>query len=92
MSSTTTSDSVTIISVKLDESNYQSWVVKMRALLMSKKLWMYVKGDIPRPSASDSTLSDWLSNAYAAAGLILLSLEDSQHTHVADMEDDPVLM
>ena len=59
---------------------------------MSKKLWMYVKGDIPRPSASDSSLSDWLSNAYAAAGLILLSLEDSQHTHVADMEDDPVLM
>ena len=92
MSSTTTSDSITTISVKLGESNYQSWVVKMRALLMSKKLWMYVKGDIPRPSASDSSLSDWLSNAYAAAGLILLSLEDSQHTHVADMEDDPVLM
>ena len=64
MSSTTTSDSITTISVKLGESNYQSWVVKMRALLMSKKLWMYVKGDIPRPSASGSTLSDWLSNAH----------------------------
>ena len=55
---------------------------------MAKKLWMHVKSLIPKPTAPDS-INDWLSNAYAASGLILLNIDDSQHTHVADMEEDP---
>ena len=59
---------------------------------MSKRLWILVKGTIPKPSPGDPNFLDWQSNAYAAAGLILLSLEESQHTHVAGLEEDPVLM
>jgi len=86
-----TSPDVFGVSVKLSEHNYQSWVLKMKAMLMSKKLWMYVTGALPKPEDA-SLLPEYLSNCYAAAGLILLALEDSQHTHVAGMEDDPKKM
>ena len=87
--STTGSSTSDVLSTKLGEHNYHSWAIKMKALLMSKKLWLHVKGTIPRPSDGDSTLQDWLQNAYAASGLIILNMEDSQHIHVEDMEEEP---
>lgn len=48
-------------------------------------------GAVIKPEES-ALLPDWLSNCYAAAGLILLSLEDSQVIHVSGMEEDPKKM
>jgi hypothetical protein len=89
--STNSSTSSDTLSTKLGESNYHSWAIKMKALLMAKKLWLHVNGTITRPSDKDS-LQDWLQNAYAASGLILLNIEDSQHTHVEGIEEDPAKM
>src|SRR5215469_14682222 len=75
-----------ISSIKLNDSNYQSWVIKIRAILMSKMLWGYVKGIEPKDA------KDYLTKACAASGTIMLSLEDSQFTHIAGMEEDPALM
>ena len=75
----------------LGESNYHQWAIQMKAYLMAKKLWLLVKGVVEKPSSSHTSYMDWLSNAYAAAGLILLTLEPSQQTHVEGMEEDPVL-
>ena len=91
MSSSNSMDLLTS-SDKLGECNYHSWAIKMRALLMSKKLWMYVKGIIPKPDSASPLLMDWQSNAYAAAGLIMLNLQDSQLTHISGTEDDPQLI
>jgi hypothetical protein len=85
-SSSPTSD---VLSTKLNDFNYQSWVIKMKALLMAKKLWMHVIGIIKRPTPPSEGLDDWLINAYAASGLILLNMEDSQHTHVEGLEESP---
>ena len=36
----------------LDGTNYKQWAPKMKAYLMSKELWGYVSGSIPRPKSS----------------------------------------
>ena len=87
--SSSSSPSSDLLSAKLNESNYNQWAIKMKSLLMAKKLWMHVKGLVPKPSPSSDAFSDWLNNAYAASGLIFLNIEDSEHTHVQDMDDDP---
>src|ERR1700761_2236995 len=93
-STTSSSNSMDLLtsSDKLGECNYHSWVIKMRALLMSKKLWMYVKGSISKPPSASPLFVDWQSNAFAAAGLIMLNLQDSQLTHISEMEEDPQLI
>jgi Reverse transcriptase (RNA-dependent DNA polymerase)/gag-polypeptide of LTR copia-type/GAG-pre-integrase domain len=89
--STTTSSS-DVISPKLGENNYHSWVIKMKALLMSKKLWLHVKGAISKPPNDAVGFQDFTLNSYAASGLILLNIEESQYTHVEGMEEDPSKM
>lgn len=89
MSSTTTSNNSDSLPIKLGEANYTAWSTKMKALLMSKKLWLYVSGGITKPSSDTNA---WLENAYAASGLMLLNMEESQHTHVVDLEEDPAKM
>jgi hypothetical protein len=91
MSLSSTSSSDLVSSIKLNSSNYKIWEPKIKAILMAKKLWMYTNGAITKPTETTS-IPDWTSNCYAAAGLILLSLEDNQLTHVAGMEDDPKKM
>ena len=91
MTSTTSSDQLPT-SDKLGESNYHAWSIKVKALLMSKRLWMLVKGIIPSPPAESSQLLEWQQSAYAASGIIMLNLMESQLTHVSGMEHDPALM
>ena len=87
MSTTSTSD---FLSTKLSETNYSAWLPCIKALLMSKKLWLYVIGVIKKPTDDDKDKQqEWLVNAYSASGLILFNIEDSQHIHVEGMEDDP---
>ncbi|MGH7239232.1 MAG: hypothetical protein ACREHG_04095, partial [Candidatus Saccharimonadales bacterium] len=89
--SNTSSSNSDVLSTKLGESNYHSWAIKMKALLMSKKLWLHVNGTISKPQ-DPTAIQDWLQNAYAASGLILLNMDDSQHTHVEGLEEDPSKM
>lgn len=85
-------DTFSSLSTKLGEANYHSWQPKMKALLMSKKLWLYVTGTIPQPPSDSSPFITWLENSQSASGLILLSLEESQLIHVPGMEENPQKM
>jgi hypothetical protein len=38
------------IHVKLDGTNYTVWSQSMRSFLKGRKLWLYVTGDIPKPT------------------------------------------
>ena len=82
----TTSTTIT----PLSEHNYQTWKRDISALLRSKGLWRIVDGKSLCPSSDDEKIEAWHDKASKAAGLIALSLSDSQKVYLEDIEDNPV--
>ena len=74
--------------VRLGESNYSQWKADIQAALMMKGCWRIVDKSIPKPSPGSDKLEDWLEKHDIAAGLIWLTLEQSQkamvHAHQSD--------
>ena len=82
----TTSTTIT----PLSEHNYQTWKRDISALLRSKGLWRIVDGKSLCPSSDEEKIEAWQDTASKTAGLIALSLSDSQRVYLKDIEDDPV--
>ncbi|KAJ3758685.1 hypothetical protein EV360DRAFT_43399 [Lentinula raphanica] len=89
---------------KLDASNYSSWRSNMKALLQVQDCWHHVDPS-PESIALDRepqaeisvepTLEEreeiltWRRGRNKAAGLLFLSLDESQRMHIRNVEDDP---
>ena len=77
---------------RLGESNYASWKLNMKALLMQKKVWSIVSGLDLKPASDASHYRDWIKDQQSAAGIIFLGLEDDQKHQIQDVLDDPKAM
>ena len=77
------------IQVTLDETNYIIWAQSMRIFLKGRKLWLYVTGDLKKPTKglteSNETfftrLIDWDSNNHQ----ILMWLRDTTIPSISAM-------
>ena len=76
--------------VHLGESNYSQWVADMKAALMMKGCWRIVDKTIPQPSPGSDKLAEWLEKHDMAAGLIWLTLEQSQKAMVQAHQSDAI--
>ncbi len=71
----------------MDGSNYETWKVKMRALLVRDKVWTVVSGDeILDADANDATTQTFNRKDEEALSLITLNLDDSQLVHIRGVE------
>ncbi len=79
--------------VKLGHNNYRPWLNGIKPFLQSRKLFGYVRGTEARPSDDDEeALDEFKDNLEAAAGVIKMSLDESQLVHIQGIEDDPQKM
>lgn len=62
---------------KLIGSNYTSWKLSVKMLLMREDLWQFVEEDIP-----SSQLREWKKGNEKALATIVLSLDKSQYSYV----------
>jgi len=51
---------LTHIHATLDGTNYTVWSQSMRSFLKDRKLWLYVTGDIPKPTKDTAEIDDAL--------------------------------
>lgn len=58
---------------KLDDDNYDSWIVQMRAVLVHCDLWSYVSGTTAEPDENDGAgVLTWKAKDEKALATILL--------------------
>ena len=70
---------------RLNEMNYLTWHVRMRALLIRAKLWGIMSGKETAPDpkmASAATVESFASRQLKAAAETTLYVEDSQIPHI----------
>ena len=69
--------------IKLNESNYDTWSLVMKALLIQKDLW---DGSEPRPagSANSKVVRTYVKKLQQAHAEIILNIEPDQHPHVRE--------
>lgn len=70
---------------QLTGDNYDTWKIHMRAILKRNKLWGYVTGEIPRPSATGDTLEEWKMLDGQAESDILLAVSPSELTELDNL-------
>ncbi|XP_067215707.1 uncharacterized protein [Linepithema humile] len=64
---------------KLNDTNYESWKIQIKSVLVCNELWKYTSGtEIRTPENSDV----WTSKDEKALALILLSISKNQLNHV----------
>jgi hypothetical protein len=73
------------------ETNYSTWMPKMRAYLAEQKVWFIVSGEDTRPSDAAQAIVCH-DKAATAAGAIYRAMELGQRLHVVGVEIDPVKM
>lgn len=64
---------------KLNDTNYESWKIQIRSVLVCNELWKYTSGTEIRTIENDNV---WTSKDEKALALILLSISKNQLTHV----------
>jgi len=78
------------VMVHLNETNYLTWNVRMRALLIRSNLWSIVSGTeaVPDPKTATSTeVEAYTLRQLKAAAEITLYVDDTQIIHIQG--DDP---
>ena len=72
--------------IKLNKSNYDTWSLVMKALLIRKDLWDVVDGSEPRPagSANSKVIRAYVKKLQQAHAEIILNIEPDQHLHVRE--------
>ena len=72
--------------IKLNESNYDTWSLVMKALLIRKDLWDVVDGSEPRPmgSINSKAVRAYVKKLQLAHAEIILNIEPDQHPHVQE--------
>lgn len=92
MSASTTSDSQSTFSfAKLNDSNYATWKLEMRAALQAKTLWRIASGIATKPSKAEEQEA-WEEKSEQAAGFIYGKLEHGMQILVQDDLGNPVEM
>lgn len=66
---------------KLNRSNYDTWRLQMKAMLVKDGLWQYVSGDLPRPTAA-AGVPEWDREDQKALADIVLSVSPSELRHI----------
>jgi len=64
---------------KLSDSNYESWKIQMRSVLIVNDLWSYANGDVVPMSETEA---EWKVRDGKALALILLSTSENQVNHI----------
>jgi gag-polypeptide of LTR copia-type/Domain of unknown function (DUF4219)/Zinc knuckle len=72
--------------IKLNETNYYTWSLIMKALLVRKDLWDVVDGSESRPTGSTNSkaVRAYEKKLQQAHAEIILNIEPDQHPHVRD--------
>jgi len=68
---------------KLTDTNYESWKIQMRSVLVVNDLWGYVSGEIAPTEASQA---EWKQKDRKTLALITLSRSQNQITHIKKAE------
>lgn len=63
------------------DSNYESWKIQMRSVLICNELRSYAKGDTPKP---EGDAADWTRKDEKALALILLSMSKTKEVKKCD--------
>jgi hypothetical protein len=73
----------------LDDTNYADWAVYMQAYLTVKDLADLIDGTESKPigSDNDTTVRKWIRRAAIARAEIIIHLDPSQYSHVAEIKD-----
>lgn len=71
---------------RLAASNYDSWSVQMRSVLIFQNLWGYVDGTKVKPEATSAEYADWSSSDGRALALILMSVKPTQLSYIKKSE------
>lgn len=64
---------------KLDETNFESWKLMMRSVLICNELWSYVSGAIVK---TEQNRAEWTLRDDKALALITLSVKTNQLSHI----------
>ena len=70
--------------VPLDESNYDSWSIQMKSVLVHNGVWRIVNGVVKRPVAEGETREKWISEDEKANATICLGVHPSQLGYLRD--------
>lgn len=64
---------------KLSDTNYESWKIQIKSVLVCNELWKYTSGEEIQTSENSAT---WISKDEKALALILLSTSKTQLNHI----------
>lgn len=67
---------------KLDDGNYDVWLIQMRSVLIHCDLWPFVSGEKVAPNETAPEFAEWKSKDEKALATITLSVKTSQLLHV----------
>ena len=69
---------------KLNKTNYNTWSLIMKALLVCKNLWDIIDGSKPHPTGNANSKAVWAyeKKIQQAHAKIILIIEPDQHPHV----------
>ncbi|KAG9447199.1 hypothetical protein H6P81_013327 [Aristolochia fimbriata] len=87
----TSVESVQVVPIKLDNSNYVHWASFMRNFFKGRNLWKYVTGDCKKPivtsdTSSTKALEDWEINNSRAIALLASAVSPSISLQVGKFE------
>lgn len=68
---------------KLTDTNYESWKIQMRSVLVVNDLWGYVNNEI---TITEANQTEWKIKDRKALALIMLSTSQNQITHIKKAE------
>ena len=71
---------------KLNETNYDTWSLVMKALLVCKDLWDIIDGSEPCPTSNTNSKAIWAyeKKVQQAHAKIILNIEPDQHPNVRE--------
>ena len=75
LTSTPTSENMTLIGIKLDDTNYALWSQVMEIYISGKDKLGYVNGDIPQPSPTDPNFRRWRTENSLVKGWLINSMD-----------------
>lgn len=68
---------------KFNGQNFHTWQIKVKMALIERDLWKVVNGSEPKPLENDDLQSKWEQKDAKAFSIIVLSIADSQISHVS---------
>lgn len=70
---------------RLTDSNFETWKVQIKSVLVFNDLWGYVSGVIPKPTEAEK-IAEWAVKDAKALALITLSVKENQISYIRKAE------